>query len=195
MITFAELPVQDVVALRILPHLSLLETWNLRSLCKSFYHAVFYYISYVLKEIDIKSCTWGDFYPALSNIFKKAAKLRLLSIAIDVPDQHQNSMIERCLTSLPLSNPTLSELKLHRVSFQNRETLLCLSKVSSSLRLLHIVQVKWLFDDLQILLENTTSLVEFVCSGTDISRSFVNTIATQSQLQVLKVSFSFNQKS
>ena len=185
--SFSDLPFEDVIAVSIFPHLKLLEIWKLRTLCKSLYLAVNHYIKYLTRTIHVSSLVWSDFYPALSKIITGSRRLQCLSIESTDSSQFNNFAIERCLNSLTTS-VDLCELKLHGISIQKEKTLHCLSNVTLNLKVLHILYVKGLSDGLDVILKNTTSLQEFVCFGTDISRTFVTSITDkQNNISVLKV--------
>ena len=190
MASLLSLPVQDVLVLHILPRLSLIEIWKLRVVCKSMYEAVYQFIRCMVTKLEVESSQWQSLYPSLEVILRNSARLQHLFINNNASSNciYHDLSIERSLASLFLSKPLLSVLKLHGVTFHMKSTVLTLADVSVNLKTLHLFRVRGFNDCLDVLLKNTTSLEEFVCYGTDISRSFVVAIIKQTQLSTLEVS-------
>ena len=178
------LPIDDVIIPHILSYLDLLEVWSLRLVCKYLYDATYEYLTRC-SSINIEyTTTWSHHLPSISIIFKHTYRLKSLTLRGSLPPQHS---IEPCLQSFVHSKPTLIELRLQGVHFHENSTIQILSSCCKSLQVLYISSLKCSSDMLDILLKHNTSLQQFCCDNTDISKSVGKILPKQTHLQVLKV--------
>ena len=171
-ISLLSLPVEDVVLPHILNYLLPLEIWPLRLVCKHFYNIAHLYYETMCHEINYEENSLEQI-SIIYHILKHYHKLQRLTLkgsgfisSEPIPTARK---LQDCLLTVSISGTReLHELRLQRIHFQfSSDTLAELAPCCRSLQVLHLFLV-FSFYDLDVLLQECTSLKEYCCDSPQI---------------------------